>query len=381
VRIPLATYRIQFNPNFGFAHAMAIVPYLHDLGISDIYASPVFKARKGSHHGYDIVDPNLINPDLGSEGGFEELTEKLKKNRMGWIQDIVPNHMAFDGENTMLMDVLENGQHSEYFNFFDIEWKHSYESLSERLLAPFLGRHYSEALESGEITLRYDDNGFHVCYYSLKFPLKIESYVGVMTHQLNDLRKALGEDHPDLIKYQGILYSLKNLPLSREERLARYSQIQFVKRMLWELYSSNGTIRDFINENINSFNRKKESEDAPVLLDSLLSEQFFRLSFWKVATEELNYRRFFNINGLISLRMEDERVFNETHSLIINLVKDNKISGLRIDHIDGLYDPTGYLKTLRERTGDIYIAVEKIQIVKSNGDIKTELDLRSIVVK
>ncbi len=360
MKIPTATYRIQFNPDFGFEQARKIVPYLNELGISDLYASPIFKARKGSSHGYDVVDLNLLNPVLGAEDEFNELIEELKKFRMGWIQDIVPNHMAFDGENTMLMDVLENGEHSEYFDFFDIEWKHFHESLSERLLAPFLGSHYSEALEGGEIKLRYDQNGFYINYYALKLPLKIESYARVITYRLSELRKILGDDHPDVIKLQGVLYSLKNLPVSEEEQLGRYSQIQFVKRILWELYSGNNEIREFINENVAAFNTEKQSQGGAALLDSLLSEQLFRLSFWKVATEELNYRRFFNINGLISVRVEDERVFNGTHLLIMNLVKEKKINGLRIDHIDGLYDPTGYLKKLRERTGEIYIIVEKI---------------------
>jgi (1->4)-alpha-D-glucan 1-alpha-D-glucosylmutase len=360
MRIPTATYRLQFSPDFGFKQAQDIISYLNEIGISDIYASPIFKAREGSHHGYDVVDMNQLNPDLGSANDFERLVRRIKKDGMGWIQDFVPNHMAFDGENKMLMDVLENGQHSEYFDFFDIEWDHLYESLSERLLAPFLGRHYSESLDAREINLQYDNNGFFITYYSLKLPLKIESYVRVLTHRLNGLRKQLGDDHPDMIKFLGILYSLKNLPESKDERLERYSQIQFIKRMFWELYSKNETIKEFINGSVDAFNGGNDSENDLNLLDNLLSEQLFRLSFWKVATEELNYRRFFNINGLISLRMEDERVFDATHVFILNLIKSRKIHGLRIDHIDGLYDPTGYLRRLREKTGEIYIAVEKI---------------------
>lgn len=360
MKIPSSTYRLQFNPQFGFKQAREIISYLKTLGISDVYASPVFKAKKGSPHGYDVVDMNQLNPDLGTDDDFNLLMKDLKKSGIGWVQDVVPNHMAFDGENQMLMDVLENGQHSEFFDFFDIEWFHFYESLSERLLAPFLGRHYSESLEAKEISLRYDDSGFHIRYYSLKLPLKIESYVRVITHRLQDLRIKLGDDHPDLIKFLGILYSLKNLPEAREERLGRYSQIQFVKRILWELYNSSQDVKEFIDENIAIFNGEKTANSDHTLLDNLLSEQLFRLSFWKVATEELNYRRFFNINGLISLRIEDERVFNGTHSFILNLVKEKKIKGLRIDHIDGLYDPTGYLRRLREKTGEIYIVVEKI---------------------
>lgn len=360
MKIPSSTYRLQFNPQFGFKQAREIISYLKTLGISDVYASPVFKAKKGSPHGYDVVDMNQLNPDLGTDDDFNLLMKDLKKSGIGWVQDVVPNHMAFDGENQMLMDVLENGQHSEFFDFFDIEWFHFYESLSERLLAPFLGRHYSESLEAKEISLRYDDSGFHIRYYSLKLPLKIESYVRVITHRLQDMRIKLGDDHPDLIKFLGILYSLKNLPEAREERLGRYSQIQFVKRILWELYNSSQDVKEFIDENIAIFNGEKTANSDHTLLDNLLSEQLFRLSFWKVATEELNYRRFFNINGLISLRIEDERVFNGTHSFILNLVKEKKIKGLRIDHIDGLYDPTGYLRRLREKTGEIYIVVEKI---------------------
>jgi len=166
----------------------------------------MFKAKKGSPHGYDVVDINQLNPDLGTAADFNKLTEDVRRLKMGWLQDIVPNHMAFDGENQMLMDVLENGRHSEYFGYFDIDWGHYYESLSERLLAPFLGKHYSECLDAGEITLKYDSNGFSINYYMLKLPLKIESYVSVITYRLQSLRQKLGDDHPDLIKFLGILY-------------------------------------------------------------------------------------------------------------------------------------------------------------------------------
>jgi len=360
MRIPVATYRLQFNPEFDFRKAREKLPYLLELGITDIYASPVFRARKGSPHGYDVVDMNQLNPDLGSTKDFERLISQVKKYHMGWIQDIVPNHMAFDGENQMLMDVLENGKYSEYYDFFDIEWNHFYESLADRVLAPFLGRHYSESLESNEIKLRYGENGFFINYYSLNLPIKIESYAGILMHRLPLLRKKLGDDNPDLTNFQGILYSLNTLSTSLEERLGRYSQIQFIKRMFWDLYNSSSEIQEFIRSNIEIFNGEKASKEGVNLLDTLLSQQLFRLSFWKVATEELNYRRFFNINGLISLRMENQRAFNGTHSLVMNLLKEKKISGLRIDHIDGLYDPSGYLKTLRERAKDVYLVVEKI---------------------
>jgi (1->4)-alpha-D-glucan 1-alpha-D-glucosylmutase len=360
MRIPVATYRLQLNPAFGFKQAREITAYLSALGISDIYASPVFRAKKGSHHGYDVVDMNSLNPDLGTKKDFDELVKDLKKSGMGWMQDIVPNHMSFDGENQQLMDVLENGPNSQYYDFFDIEWDHFYEGLRNRLLAPFLGRLYGESLDEKEITLGYEKNGFHIHYYEMKLPLKIESYSTIITHRLEELINKTGDEHPALINFHGVLHSLENLPSSGDKMTERYRQIQFIKRMLWKLYTNEKDIKFFIDENIAMFNGAKESGGDLQLLDALLSEQLFRLSFWKVATEELNYRRFFNINGLICLRMEDENVFDKTHSFILDLIKRKKIDGLRIDHIDGLYNPSAYLKKLREKAGDIYISVEKI---------------------
>ena len=355
----MATYRIQLNSSFDFQMAKNIVPYLADLGISDIYASPILKARKGSLHGYDVVDPNQLNPELGTNSRFEQLIRKLKAYGMGWLQDIVANHMAFDYENQMLMDVLENGQSSQYFSFFDIEWDHPYESIKRRLLAPFLGRFYGESLEEGEIKLRYARNGFRLHYYNQVLLLKVESYGHLLTYRLHVLKKKLGVDHPDYIKLLGILYVLKTL-ISTAEVNERYDQIRFIKTTLWEIYIQNQDIRKLIKENIKIFNGKRGNPESFNLLNDLLSEQLFRLSFWKVATEEINYRRFFNINELLSLKIEDEDVFNHIHSLIFKLIEGGKISGLRIDHIDGLYDPTNYLKRIRERTGELYIVVEKI---------------------
>lgn len=359
MRIPISTYRIQFNPSFTFQDATKIIPYLAELGISDIYASPIFKARKGSLHSYDVVDPNQLNSELGGKEDFDELRGELRKYGMGWIQDVIPNHMAFDYENQMLMDVLENGPSSKYFQFFDIEWDHPYESIRGRIVAPFLGSFYGESLENGEIQLQYDENGLTVNYYSLKLPLKVESYVTVFTYELSKLERELGEDHPDFVKFLGILYVLKTLPSGKEVN-ERHDQIRFVKRMLWELYTKSQEISRFIDANIEVFNGEKGNPQSFNLLDNLLSEQLFRLSFWKVATEEINYRRFFNINELISLRMDDKDVFDYIHSLLFELIGEGKISGLRIDHIDGLYDPTGYLEKLRERAGELYIVVEKI---------------------
>lgn len=359
MRVPAATYRLQFNSQFPFRAAREILAYLRDLGISHVYASPIFKARPGSTHGYDIVDPDSLNPELGAEEDFTSLIERLHELDMGWIQDIVPNHMAYDSRNRMLMDILENGSDSQYFNFFDIKWNHPTESIRGRLLAPFLGDFYGGCLEQGQIKLSYMEGGLEVSYYDLHLPLKIDSYATVFTHSLERLRQTLGPRHLDYVKLLGVLYTLRSIP-KREESLERDEQVLFVKSLLWELYNENPDIRRFVDENIAIFNGVLGSPETFNLLDKLLGEQFFRLAFWKVGTEEINYRRFFYVNELILLKMDDESVFHRMHRLIFRLIEEGKFDGLRVDHIDGLYNPTRYLNRLRERAGDVYIVVEKI---------------------
>jgi (1->4)-alpha-D-glucan 1-alpha-D-glucosylmutase len=359
MRIPLATYRIQFNPAFGFRQAQEIMSYLADLGITDLYASPVFKARRGSLHGYDIVDPNQLNPELGRMQDFEELAAEVKAHGMGWLQDVVPNHMAFDHENLMLMDVLENGDRSPFFGFFDIDWHHPDEGLKGRLLAPVLGSLYREALERGEIKLGYDARGLALRYYDWRFPLKISSYATVLGRRLDELRRRLGSNHPDYVSLLGTLYAIKTLD-SGEETGNRAEQTRSIKQALRELYCRNRQMREFVEERLREFNGEDEATRNVTLLNALHAEQVFRLSFWKVASEEINYKRFFTINDLISLHVENADVFKATHALILRLVGERIFTGLRIDHIDGLYDPTGYLERVRENAGEAFIVVEKI---------------------
>lgn len=359
MKVPTSTYRLQFHSGFPFAAAQKIIDYIADLGISDVYASPIFKARSGSTHGYDVVDPSQLNPELGTSEDFAALTEAVQGRSIGWLQDIVPNHMAYDNDNLMLMDVLENGSNSEYFDYFDINWNHPYEDIHGRVLAPLLGSFYGESLENGEIKLEYDESGLSVTYYALKLPVRIESYTRFLTHNLGSLARSIGRRHPDFIKLLGILYLLKSAPTEAKGK-ERYDQIAFVKGLLRELYEQNPDVKAFIDDNVQFFSSAKENLDSIEPLHQLLSEQFYRLSFWKVGAEEINYRRFFTVNELISVRVEELKVFNKTHSLIEQLVKEGKFTGLRIDHIDGLYDPATYLDRLREKVGDTYITVEKI---------------------
>lgn len=359
LRIPDATYRIQFRPGFGFEALRRRLDYLKDLGISDIYASPVLRPRSGSQHGYDLVDPNEINPELGGREGLESLLAEVRQRGMGWLQDLVPNHMAFHKENWMLMDVLENGQASDFFGFFDVDWEHMYEGIRGRILAPFLGKFYGECLEAGEIRLEYREGGFGIHYHEQAYPVRIESYARILSHRIEELRDLLGEDHLDFIKILGMLYSLKTLP-GPDQAAQRKEQVRFVKRLLWETYQRSRVVRDFIEENLSAFNGDPKDPSSFDLLEDLLEEQFFRLSFWKVATEEINYRRFFNINDLISLRVEEEKVFEHVHSLFRELSSRGLMTGFRVDHVDGLYDPTLYLSRLRGLAPEAFLVVEKV---------------------
>lgn len=356
---PIATYRLQLTAEFDFAQVAKVLDYLARLGVSDIYASPVFKARPGSQHGYDVVDPTIINPELGDMQELEALTRKARGLGLSWIQDIVPNHMAFDKANPMLMDVLESGPNSLFYRTFDIDWNHAYEPLRGRLLTPFLGRMYGEALEAGEIQLRYTCGEFRMGYYEHEFPLAIESYAEVLEPVLRRFRKSAGRESHDYIKLLGLFYVLRTLP-SIEEMTDRRDQVRFVKELLEELCRGNADLRGLIEEEVGRLNGEPGKPESFNRLDDLLKRQHFRLSYWKVATEEINYRRFFNINGLISVCVEDQDVFTSTHGLIMELVRRGMVQGLRVDHVDGLFDPEGYLRRLRRFAPEAYLVVEKI---------------------
>jgi (1->4)-alpha-D-glucan 1-alpha-D-glucosylmutase len=358
--VAVATYRLQFRPGFGFREGAEVLPYLARLGISHVYASPVFAARPGSGHGYDVCDPLRLNPELGTEADFEQLLHRARELGLGWIQDIVPNHMAVSGSNPMLVDLLENGPASRYHHFFDIDWTHPYAELAGRMLAPFLGGLYGRTLEAGEIRLGFDALGFYVTYYDLRLPLRVGSYDRILEPGLDLLRGRLGERNPDLVSLTGLLQTVKALKTAETD--ARYEQIFFLKRALFELHEKSAIIREHILSNIKRLNGTDREGGAERFdgLDELLSEQFFRLAFWKVAGEEINYRRFFSINELVSLRVERDEVFEHTHGLILSRVRRGDFSGLRVDHVDGLYDPTGYLRRLRDRVGTALVVVEKI---------------------
>ncbi|MFW5742489.1 MAG: malto-oligosyltrehalose synthase, partial [Spirochaetota bacterium] len=310
-------------------------------------------------HGYDVVDHGEVNPELGGRRGLEELVAEAHEHALGWIQDTVPNHMAYSPENPLLVDLFENGEHSRFRGFFDVDWETPYESMAGRLIAPFLGDLYGKVLDRGELTLEYGEAGFGIRYYEKRFPLRMETYRDVLTRRLSDLETKLGREHPDALKLLGALYTLESLP-NEDDPSARADKVAFTKRMLWELYRGSGEVRAYLTRTVDEFNGTPGEPDSYTALNELHWKQVYRLAYWKVASEEINYRRFFSINDLICLRVEDEEVFEHSHRLLFELVEAGLVDGLRIDHIDGLYEPGEYLRRLRERVGSRPIYVEKI---------------------
>ena len=350
-RIPGSTYRLQFNRRFRFNDALKVVGYLQDLGITDIYASPYFKARKGSLHGYDIVDPTLLNPEVGTEEEYDKFVRELRRRGMGQILDIVPNHLCADSDNPWWMDVLENGPCARAAGFFDIDWNPVVESLRNRLLLPVLADQYGTVLERQELSLSFKDGAFSVHYGDLRLPLQPGTYVSVLEHRRELLLEMLPHDNPHMVELLSIITALKHLPLPAErdeERVAeRYREKEIIKKRLAGLCAESAEICGFLSENVQAFNGKKGDPGSFDLLDRLLDQQVWRLSFWRVASEEINFRRFFDINNIAAVHMEDEGVFRETHSLILKLIAEDKVTGLRVDHPDGLYNPPEYFRRLQ----------------------------------
>jgi (1->4)-alpha-D-glucan 1-alpha-D-glucosylmutase len=373
LRIPGATYRLQMNGKFRFEAARSLVPYLHDLGVTDVYASPILQARRGSAHGYDMTDPGRLNAEIGSEEDFENLVRQLRRFEMGLLLDIVPNHMAASIENPWWSDVLENGPGSIYATYFDIDWHPPNKTLENKVLLPFLARRYAEVLENQELALILEESGFFIRYAETRLPIAPKSYTRILGYRLEDLRRDIGPDAPEFLELNGILSALADLP----ERVALSSEIAGERRMkgegikerVWRLYTGSPAVHSFIDENLRIFNGRKRKPASFVLLDELLAQQAYVLSFWQSGTEEINYRRFFTIADLVGMRVEDPLVFDQIHAMILRLVENGALTGLRIDHIDGLRDPLGYLRRLQERLAQgeaglaerrFYVIVEKI---------------------
>ena len=324
---------------------MPQIPYLKALGIDTIYASPIFKARPGSTHGYDVTNALELNPEIGSRQDFEELQHLLKENQMFWLQDIVPNHMAFHQDNGWLMDVFEHGPASEFYHFFDVNWQHENPELTGKLMAPFLGSTLEEALEKGDVKLVLGEDGFKIQFYENKFPASFISWPLIMEKIKENARENATKTH-----YQPEIFSLLQSIGNETEP----KQLNLKKEALLALLHDPET-KTWLQNGIEKLNK------SPEQLQEILEKQFFKLTLWSDSDQEINYRRFFTINELICLRMEDETVFRKYHEFIFSQYQQGYFQGLRIDHIDGLADPVTYLHRLRELVGnECYITVEKI---------------------
>lgn len=382
LKIPAATYRLQFNSHFRFSDAREVIHYLGTLGISDIYASPYFKASAGSLHGYDILDQNSLNPEIGSEDEYEALVGELKQNGMGQILDIVPNHMCIEGQgNAFWMDVLENGPSSIYAGFFDIDWHPVKKELENKILIPILGDQYGAVLENGELRLSFEEGSFFVYYNDHKLPIVPKSYNDILTLRIEDLELELSAAAPQFQELMSIVTALRHLPPITEEDQEqieeRCREKEVVKRRLWELYQNSNEIRAFIDGNVAIFNGTKGDPRSFDLLDTFLREQVYRISHWRVATEEINYRRFFDINSLGAIRVEDPAVFEKTHQLVFSLVAAGKITGLRVDHADGLQDPEDYFRRLQSACFiRMYGGIHEEQQHTDNGDEESDAAVR-----
>ena len=377
--IPRATYRVQLHRDFTFADVTALVPYLAALGISHVYCSPYLKARPGSRHGYDIVDHRVLNPEIGTPEDFERMVNALSHHGMSHLCDLVPNHIAIMGDdNTWWMDVLENGPASDYAAFFDIDWTPQDPDLAGKVLVPVLGSSYGTALERGEIALRFEPEtgGFAIRYFAHRFPLDPRTYPQVLVEALAGVRAAT--DSAGASEFERVVYTLKALPARDEQapaRLrARRHEVAAQRRRLAALAAAHPALADAIGNVVTRINGTPGNSASFEALHSLLEAQAFRLAYWRVASDEINYRRFFDINELAALRMENDAVFEATHEFVLGLAANGMIGGLRIDHPDGLLDPARYFARLQQRYRErakraprkggnhdgLYVVVEKI---------------------
>jgi (1->4)-alpha-D-glucan 1-alpha-D-glucosylmutase len=376
LHVPSATYRLQFNRDFTFRDACKLVPYLSAVGITHIYASPFFKATPGTTHGYDISSHNELNPDLGTPEDFDALVSTLREYGMGQIVDFVPNHMGIAlGSNAWWQDVLENGPSSEFAPYFDIDWNPVKEELEGKVLLPILGDQFGRVLERGEFKLEFEAGACFVRYFETRLPLAPRSYSHVLKPALEVLI-SLGAPSEHQHELQSIMTALEHLPDRTETdpgKIAeRMREKEIIKRRLVRRCDECPAMLQAIKEAMRTIEGTPGNPRSFDAFDQLLSAQVYRLSYWRVAAEEINYRRFFDVNTLAAIRMELPEVFEAAHRLVFDLISRGAIHGLRIDHVDGLCFPGDYLRNLqrcvRKLTGrhdtdrPLYLLVEKILI-------------------
>ncbi|MEA2640619.1 MAG: (1-_4)-alpha-D-glucan 1-alpha-D-glucosylmutase [Chloroflexota bacterium] len=354
VHIPGATYRLQLNAGFTFRDAAAIVPYLHALGITDVYTSPILQARAGSSHGYDITDHSRLNPELGTPADFAALVEALHAHSMGMLLDVVPNHMSIgEATNVWWLDVLENGPAAAHAPYFDVDWSPVKPELRNKVLLPILEDQFGKVLESGKLQLRFAEGAFWITYYETKLPVGPQTYSDILGCHLPELITTLGEEDAHVQELESILTAIKYLPspseTAPEKRAERNREKEVIKRRIAALHQQSFEVRATIDRTIGEFNGDVHDPASFDLMDRLVGQQAYRLAFWRVSSEEINYRRFFDVNDLAAIRVESHPVFEATHAVVFDLLRQGAVDGLRIDHPDGLWDPRSYFGQLQAR--------------------------------
>ena len=371
--VPASTYRLQVYGRFPLAAAAGVVPYLARLGIGACYTSPYFTASAGSTHGYDVCDHNEINPELGGEAAHRDFITVLQAHGLGHIVDFVPNHMGIGaGDNAWWMDVLENGPSSPMARFFDIDWSPLKAELHAKLLLPILGDQYGRVLERGELQLEFRDGMLRLRYFDHDLPINPRQSPRILRRAVEPLTKELGAENTHLHEFLSILASLENMPAytaSEPSKIVeRQREKEVARQRLTRLVDDSPAIGRHIADAVRAANGAPGDPQSFDALHDLLEQQAYRLSYWRTASHEINYRRFFDINTLIGLRVEDPQVFESTHDLLGRLLADGSVQGVRIDHPDGLFDPQRYFEMLQDLatrvtpgdTGPLYVLAEKI---------------------
>jgi (1->4)-alpha-D-glucan 1-alpha-D-glucosylmutase len=350
VAVPRATYRLQLTPDFGFDDAAAIAGYLAALGVSHVYCSPYLQAAPGSTHGYDVVDHSRVNTELGGEAGCDRFCQALLREGLGQVLDVVPNHMAISGRgNRWWWDVLENGPSSQYASYFDVDWDPPEAKLRHIVLMPILGDHYGRVLEAGDLRLEREGGSFVVRYRDHLLPVAPRSLDALV----GDAARACGSD-----ELESIATALGRLPLStaidRASVRERHRDKEVLRARVAQLCEEQPQVAKALDVAVADLNADPDAVDA------LLDRQNYRLSHWRTAAHDLDYRRFFDIPSLVALRMEDEGVFADTHELALTWISEGRAQGIRVDHVDGLSDPGGYVARLAMSAPGAWIVVEKI---------------------
>jgi (1->4)-alpha-D-glucan 1-alpha-D-glucosylmutase len=378
-RVPLSTYRLQLKSSFNLDQVEQLLPYLQRLGITDLYLSPLFRAREESSHGYDVVDHGTIDPAIGDLGKFQRVAQAAREAGMGILLDVVPNHMGInDPGNTWWLDVLENGEGSYFAGFFDIDWHPAATALHGKVLLPFLGEPFGRMLENAELQIIYDNERLQLCYGPRRYPLAPPTWTDIL-ESADDLGASQvatsGESNSDWIELQSIITQLRNLPAAdRRDPFAmeeRYREQKIARRRLADLVQSSPAVKKALDSAIRQINGEKGNARSFDELEKLLDQQWYRLAYWRVAADEINYRRFFDINELAAIRVEEPRVFDAVHRLVGHFLTEGLVTGLRIDHPDGLRDPQTYYKKLQglyrsqqssngETGQEMYVVAEKI---------------------